>query len=167
MKNKLFLFLLFIVVGLLAACGGTAANSEGDSSTPVVTENQATLESSGNTGFPTRSDEQGSVTFAVTPLNLDAPGETIDFEVTMDTHSVELSWDLAAQSTLTTDTGPGTDGVAGTNWPGGSGHHVSGTLTFPVQTADGQPLLEGARTVTLMIRDAGAAERTFTWELNP
>jgi hypothetical protein len=165
MKDKLFLFLLLIVAGLLAACGGASATSEGDSSAPVVTENQATVEPGGsNTTFPARSDEQGSVTFAIVPLNLDAPDETIDFEVTMDTHSVELSWDLAAQSTLTTDSGRQ---VEGTSWPGGSGHHVSGTLSFPVQTADGQPLLEGARTVTLTIRDAGAAERTFAWELKP
>lgn len=167
MKNKLIVFLLLIVASLLVACGGNSATSEDDSSTPVVTENQATLEPGGNSGFPARSDEQGSVTFAVVPLNLDAPSETIDFEVTMDTHSVELSWDLAAQSTLTTDTGPGTAGVTGISWPSGSGHHFVGTLSFPAQTADGQPLLEGANAVTLTIRDAGVAERTFEWELNP
>jgi hypothetical protein len=163
MKDKLFLFLLLIAVSLLAACDDTSRTSNSDSATPVVTENETTLEPDGSTGFPTRNDEQGSVTFAVAPLNLDAPGETIDFEVTMDTHSVELSWDLAAQSTLTTDAGRQ---VVGTSWPGGSGHHVVGTLSFPAQTADGDPLLAGANTVTLTIRDAGAAARTFEWMLD-
>lgn len=82
----------------------------------------------------------------------------------MDTHSVELAWDLAAQSALSADTGLE---VGGLNWPAGSGHHVEGTLAFPAQTADGQSLLAGATTLTLTIRDAGAAERVFSWELVP
>ncbi len=110
----------------------------------------------------TRSDDQGSVTFAITPLNLSAPGETIDFDVSMNTHSVDLGWDLAAQSVLRTDKGLE---VQGLEWPGGSGHHVSGVLSYPAKTADGQPLLEGASTVTLIIREAGVPERSFAWSL--
>jgi hypothetical protein len=105
------------------------------------------------------------VEFVVTPLNLTSPGETLDFGVVMDTHSVELSWDLAAQSALGADTGLE---VKGLNWPTGSGHHVEGTLTFPAKTADGtlRVLLDGAKTLTLTIKDAGAAERVFVWELS-
>jgi hypothetical protein len=43
----------------------------------------------------TRLDEQGMVTVEVTPLNLGMPGETLVFEVSMNTHSVDLSMDLA------------------------------------------------------------------------
>jgi hypothetical protein len=111
-----------------------------------------------------RTDAQGYVEFDVTPVNLSQPGETLDFEVGMNTHSVNLSWDLAAQSQLTTDTGRE---VKGQSWPVGGGHHVSGTLSFPAKTADGKPLLAGAKKLTLTIQNAGAPERTFVWDLTP
>jgi hypothetical protein len=40
-----------------------------------------------------RTDEQGAVIVVVEPVNLDSPGETLDFEVSLDTHSVDLSTD--------------------------------------------------------------------------
>ncbi|MBI4769344.1 MAG: hypothetical protein HY784_02745 [Chloroflexi bacterium] len=110
-----------------------------------------------------RSDAQGMVEFVVTPLNLNAPAETLDFDVSMDTHSVNVGWDLAALSTLSTDAGLAVQGVS---WPVGGGQHYEGTLTFPAKTAGGRALLEGAKTVTLAIREAGAPERMFMWELS-
>jgi hypothetical protein len=110
----------------------------------------------------TRVDSQGAVEFAVTPLNLTAPGETLDFDISLNTHSADLSWNLAAQSILTTDTGLE---VKGSSWPVGGGHHYDGTLTFPAKTADGKSLLEGAGKLTLTIREAGAASRVFEWDL--
>lgn len=110
-----------------------------------------------------RYDSQGSVDFSVTPLNLGGPGETIEFDVSMNTHSVDLAWDLAALSTLSTDTGLE---VGGQSWPIASGHHVRGVLVFPA-TLDGAPILDGASEVTLVIRDAAAPERVFSWTLAP
>jgi hypothetical protein len=77
---------------------------------------------------------------------------------------VDLSWDLAAQSILRTDGGLE---VQGTSWPVGNGHHYGGTLEFPARTEAGEALLEGARTLSLVIRDTDVAERVFTWELAP
>lgn len=111
-----------------------------------------------------RFDSQGSVEFAVMPLNLTRPGETLDFDISLNTHSVDLSWDLAAQSVLTTDAGLE---VKGLNWPVGGGHHYQGTLTFPTKTADGKFLLDGAKKLTLTVQDAGVASRMFEWELSP
>ncbi len=110
----------------------------------------------------TRIDEQGMVVFEVTPLNLGSPGDTLDFAVAMNTHSVDLGWDLAAQSVLQTDTGLE---VGGIGWPVGSGHHYEGTLSFPGRTADGAPFLDGATVLTLVIRDTDVPERTFVWEV--
>ncbi len=110
----------------------------------------------------TRVDSQGAVEFAVTPLNLTAPGETLDFDISLNTHSVDLSWNLAAQSILTTDTGLE---VKGSSWPVGGGHHYEGTLTFPAKTADGKPLLDDVKKLTLTIQEAGAASRVFEWDL--
>jgi hypothetical protein len=76
----------------------------------------------------TRTDTQGAVEFVVTPPDLDVPGETLDFDVSMNTHLVDLGWDLASQSTLSTDTG-----------------------------------LEGAKTLTLTVRDTTVPKRVFTW----
>jgi hypothetical protein len=104
------------------------------------------------------------VEFAITPLNLATPGATLDFDVSMNTHSVDLGWDLAARSTLAADTGLE---VTGQSWPVGSGHHYDGTLSFPTAAADGKALLSGAKTLTLTIRDTDVPQRVFTWELEP
>jgi hypothetical protein len=102
------------------------------------------------------------VTLVVTPLNLNNPGQTLDFDVAMETHSVDLSMDLAALSTLTTDAGRS---VPATRWDAPlGGHHVAGKLSFPA-TVDGMPLLEGVTKLTLIVRDVDAPERAFVWEL--
>lgn len=110
----------------------------------------------------TRMDQQGMVTVEVTPLNLGMPVETLIFEVAMNTHSVDLSMDLATISTLTTDTGLV---IQATLWdaPRG-GHHVSGNLIFPA-TKDSKPILEGATKFTLTITNVDVPTRTFEWEL--
>src|SRR5512138_3789678 len=94
----------------------------------------------------TRVDEQGAVVVEVTPENIKAASGTLDFDVAMNTHSVDLSMDLSQLATLTTDTGVS---VQANGWdaPGG-GHHVSGKLSFPA-TKDGKSVLEGATRVTI------------------
>jgi hypothetical protein len=110
----------------------------------------------------TRLDEQGMVTVEVTPLNLGMPGDTLVFEVSMNTHSVDLSMDLATLATLTTDTG---QALQASFWeaPRG-GHHVSGNLIFPA-AINGLPVLDGATKISLEIRDVDASLRTFEWTL--
>lgn len=161
-----------VVLGTVVALGygqlaGAAGQPDGASEqrTPVsqgrppVPQGQ---DAGGELGYPlganlTRTNEGGAVTFEVTPLNLGSGSETLDFRVVMDTHSVELGFDLAAQAVLRMDTGAE---IAPSAYQGGSGHHVDGRLSFPVaETA-------GARTLTLLIWDvAGVAEREFVWQL--
>lgn len=114
--------------------------------------------------YETRTDTQGSVTFEVTPIELSVAAETLEFDVVMNTHSVDLAWDLAAQSVLRTETGLE---VRARSWPLGSGHHYSGTLTFPSRSADGAALLDGAHVLTLIVRDTDVPERVFVWEVQP
>jgi hypothetical protein len=104
-----------------------------------------------------RSDQQGAVTVEVTPLNLGDPSGDLEFEVALNTHSIDLGMDLAALATLTTDTGLA---VQATLWdaPRG-GHHVSGKLVFPAMN------LEGASKITLTIVDLDAPSRVFEWQL--
>lgn len=134
--------------------------------TPTSTDDPDTLAllfpNQGSMSELTRSDNQGMVTVDITPLNLGMPFDTLEFDVSMNTHSVDLSMDLASLSTLTTDTGLVIRAVL---WdaPRG-GHHVSGKLIFPV-TKDGVRLLDGSTNLTLQIRDLDVPVRTFEWEL--
>jgi hypothetical protein len=107
-------------------------------------------------------DKQGSVEVAVTPLNLNDDGLTLEFEVGLNTHSVDLSMDLTSIARLKADNGLGVRAVL---WvaPRG-GHHVSGVLSFPA-VVDGVKLLEDASRLTMTIRDLDALDRSFTWNL--
>lgn len=167
-----FLFLPFVVFAL-ASCSApqlsdltpSVSKKAPDVSTaaPSPTKSVSTATDLNNDPKLVRADSQGSVEFLVVPKNLNAPAETLDFLVEMNTHSVDLSWNLAAQSTLTTDNGLS---VAGSDWPTGSGHHLQGTLKFPTKTTDGKPLLDGAKKLTLTIKEAGAPTRVFEWTLS-
>ncbi len=150
-----------LILGALAACAPavpTTSATAPPEPTPVFAAATPASESL------TREDAQGDVTFTVTPLNLDAGGPTLDFGVAMSTHSVDLAWDLAGQSTLTTSEGVTVTGQA---WPKGTGHHVEGTLSFPAKTPTGQPVWTGSGTLTLTITQTDVAERVFLWSLPP
>jgi hypothetical protein len=163
-----------LVLFLLVACAPSQAVNEPP--TPVAspaldvtstpTDDPALLptlfpNSNGN-GELSRIDEQGAVVFEVTPLNLGIPADTLNFDVAMNTHSVDLSMDLAALSTLSTDNGVITQASKWDAVPGG--HHVEGTLLFS-SMQDGTSILEGASKLTLTIVDVDAPARVFEWEL--
>ncbi len=108
-------------------------------------------------GDLTRSNEGGSVTIKVKPLNLGSGGATLEFDVVMDTHSVELNFDLKQLAVLKTDTGVE---IKPSAYQVGSGHHVESKLSFPSDK------IGGAKMLTLILKNvSGVAERTFTWNL--
>lgn len=87
--------------------------------------------------LPPRTVEAGSVKVTITPTRFDDRGAR--FSISLDTHSGDLSMDLAASASLNVD---------GKNWPGAvwsgdgpSGHHRSGNLRF----ASGGPARGAAR----------------------
>ncbi len=157
--KRLTLPLLFTLSLILAACAPSQAST--DQSQPG-SASASTEPSQASAGDLTRSDGQGAVTVEVTPLNLDNPSEQLEFNVVMDTHTVDLGMDLAALATLTTDTGTA---IQATTWdaPRG-GHHVEGKLIFPA-TKDGKTILEDATRLTLTITDVDAPSRVFEWPL--
>jgi hypothetical protein len=109
-----------------------------------------------------KSAQAGNVTVSVTPLTLQTPGTTLDFDVRLETHSVDLGVDLTQLAVLRTASGAE---VKATRWTGGSGHHVDGTLSFPSIDLAGKRVA-GSGTLTLLVRNlAGVPERTFTWDL--
>jgi hypothetical protein len=171
-------FLLFLAFGLaLTACSSTSLPTPTlpaveptapPPTQPVVAPTQASpAQPAQPVGKPATqlaelTDNQGAVTVIVKPLDLNSSPDTLSFEVTLDTHSIDLSMDLAALATLMTDIG---QSVQATLWnaPLG-GHHVSGTLSFPA-SIDGKPILDSAVKLTLIIKDVDAPERTFAWDL--
>lgn len=168
------LALPLIFVFLLVACAPTPGAAELPTSQPSSVPNVAATPTDDPALLPTlfpnsngsselaRLDEQGAVVFEVTPLNLDTPADTLEFEVAMNTHSVDLSMDLTVLSTLSTDTGVSLQASKWDAIPGG--HHVSGTLIFP-SGQDGKSILEGASKLTLTIANVDAPSRVFEWEL--
>ena len=104
-----------------------------------------------------KTDNQKSVKVKVTPqeIRFDEP---VQFKIVFDTHSVDLSFDLTAISTLELDNGfvlrpEKWDGAA----PGG--HHRSGTLIF-------KSIPKETKLLKLTLRNvAGVPERTFVWNL--
>ncbi|NOH02598.1 MAG: hypothetical protein HND47_11910 [Chloroflexi bacterium] len=155
--RRFLLPLLLTTSLILAACSASSSDQTPPEPAPVSTE----VSSPSNPSI-TIIDSQGSVTVEATPLNLDAPADTLEFDVVLDTHSVDLSMDLAVLATLTTDTGIT---VQATLWdaPRG-GHHVTGKLIFPA-LKDGKSILEGAGKLTLTITDVDVPSRIFEWEL--
>ncbi len=106
-------FLVVLMALFLSACGPAAtptqplgvpaATPTQPPSVPATAAAPATVQQT--TESSTRTDEQGAVVVEVIPLNLDNPGQTLDFQVSLNTHSIDLSMDLATLATLTTDTG--------------------------------------------------------------
>ena len=149
------LLILTLIITACASATSTALPSQPQAD-PVSTEF-----ASPEFDPATRMDDQGAIIFEVTPLNLDQTAESLEFNIVLTTHSIDLSMDLAASATLTTDTGVS---LNSTLWdaPRG-GHHVEGKLIFPA-TQGGKPILEGATKLTLTIINMDAPTRTFEWE---
>ena len=150
---------VFLILSLvLSACSAT--------STPLQTGPQpdsvSTDSSSPSNDSAMRIDQQGAIIIEITPLNLDSPTDTFEFDVVLTTHSIDLTMDLATLSILTTDTGLS---VESTLWDAPlGGHHVAGKLIFPA-TKDGKSILEGASKLTLTITNVDAPSRIFEWKL--
>lgn len=170
MKTRYWVVGAFIVIGGLFLAGKLAPGGTEPASAIVLVpaptatvQYPITLEAIREDGFEnlTRSDVQGAIELLVTPLNFQAPGTELRFEVSLDTHSVDLSIDLAALAVLKTDTGLI---LPASLWdaPQG-GHHVAGTLSFTLSVEQAN-LLQSANQITLEVRDLEVPLRSLVWE---
>lgn len=107
-----------------------------------------------------RKDDQGAVKVSATYLMpKEGEGNNVSFQLTLDTHSVNLSeYDLEKISFIQFDE---KEPVAGGVWDfTGSGHHFKGIITFNRQTPP------GTQKVRLLIRGvANVKERVLEWSL--
>ncbi|PKO16640.1 MAG: hypothetical protein CVU39_07400 [Chloroflexi bacterium HGW-Chloroflexi-10] len=178
MKNFQIFVVLIIAIFILTACTGQDSISDPTTvpSTLVQppqdrpTQTQPTQVQP--TDFPIqetetlsglmKSDAQGFITVDITPEILDNPEDVLVFDVALNTHSIDLSMDLAQHAILSTDTGKTVQAIL---WdaPRG-GHHVDGKLSFP-SVLDGNNLLIGAMSITITIVNLDAPSRIFTWQL--
>jgi hypothetical protein len=90
--KRYWLILLFGLI--LAACSSSLV------STPAPTVGASSAAASSVAGGLTQTNDEAMVTVAVTPLNLDdKSAATLDFEIALNTHSVELAYDLTQIAT--------------------------------------------------------------------
>ncbi|MGA9533671.1 MAG: hypothetical protein WBR18_13220 [Anaerolineales bacterium] len=110
----------------------------------------------------TRTDEQGAVVVTVRPRSESLLNDQLAFDVSMNTHSVDLSMDLAQLARLETDNGLC---ITPSSWSGGTGHHVNGQLVFDLPPGEGLDTFFQASSWSLTLLDVDAPERVFNWSL--
>jgi len=157
MKKYIVASLMMLLGLIVAACSSPPSSS----SAPAASSTSAASANTASAGDDlTQTNAEAMVTVAVTPLNLnDKSAATLDFKIALNTHSVDLGYDLATIATLSSDTG---EKVQPAKWdgPAGGGHHREGTLSFPQLKQRGQ-------SVTVVLRGiADVPERIFTWKVN-
>ena len=134
----------------LAACSSTGPAASAPTSAAPSLANQ--------TDPMTQTSDGGQVTVVVGWAGRSAGAV---FDVTLDTHSVDLDALDLADATLTNDRG---ETLTARPWsaPKG-GHHREGTLTFD---GDATAFVAGAKWIELVITGVGdLPERTLRWEV--
>lgn len=163
MRNRIFIVLGFVFLAstLLAACAG--ANTTSSATTPTQgaaasnVPQPAQPNSDASISFDSQTVEGGNVAVKVTLLQWQ-PNAPLEFDIAMDTHSVELADDMLKAVVLRDDSGLE---YAPSAWdgPAGGGHHREGKIKFA-------PLTIEPKSLTLVVKNiAGVPERVFKWEL--
>ena len=161
MRTKYFFIpiLLIFVPVLLAACGETSAvpavNPNSSQNQSVVTS--ITAGSANSSGLEAQTVEGGSVTVQVTPTAF-RMGEPLEFDIAMNTHSVDLAADMLKAVVLRDDSGKE---FTPTAWdgPAGGGHHREGKIKFA-------PLTTNTKSLRLVVKNiAGVPERVYKWDV--
>jgi hypothetical protein len=110
----------------------------------------------GANAFEAQTSNKNMVRVDVKPVQL-AAGEKAIFQVSLNTHSVDLGYDMAEACTLQDNEGRV---YKVSKWEGSppGGHHRRGTLEFPA--LEGNP-----RSIKLIMKGiAGVPERAFEWK---
>ncbi len=124
---------------------------------PVLTQKIPVADSAVNVAkWEAKSDDLGVVSATVTPLELSPNAGEWKFDVVLNTHSVELDWDMVKVSTLVDDRG---NTYSPQKWEGAlSGHHREGVLIF-------KPIVPAPKSVELTIAGGGLPAKSFAWSI--
>jgi hypothetical protein len=146
-KGKRFLIALMFTV----AAGFLYAGS-------VTIAGKAMASSSVVQNLAEQTNKEGGVRVKVTPRRISAEASTWDFEIVLDTHTSDLSQDLARSSVLIDTQGKPHAPIGWEGDPPG-GHHRKGILRF-------KPLTGSTQTLELRITGVGGVDvRVFRWQL--
>ena len=157
MKKVTIIVVAILLVILVAVLKDSFSISIGPKSASTST-NTVDPTQNKNSGLETKESNEGPVVVTVIPRSLEEDLATWDFEVTLNTHSEELSADLVAISELVDDQGKSYNPISWEGSPPG-GHHRSGILKF-------NPILPKPKSLELTIKNIGeTAERSFKWDL--
>ena len=118
--------------------------------------NNQNKETNPQNNFEIKTNDDSQVSVTVAPKNISNNADTLDFELTFNTHSVELSEDLIQVSTLIDGNGREYKPIS---WDGDGpgGHHRAGILRF-------RPISPLPESIELKI-SVGQTERSFKWNL--
>lgn len=149
MKRLIIVFIVLVVGGLSVVVFNrdkTVALPDTSSVSTPVLDNQT---------YQSQALRFGAVDVEVVPKNLRV-GEEIVFELSLNTHSVELDYEYTSIASLQDNLGGNYKTL---NWDGGeNGHHIKGQLTF-------ESLKDGLESVSLELSGIDNQTNIFTWEL--
>lgn len=106
----------------------------------------------------TQSSSEQGVTVKVTAKSIGLPGSQWEFAVVLETHSADLSDDLAQSAILSTDDGRTFKPAGWLGSPPG-GHHREGVLAFDV------PAPRPGAVELRIVRSGESGPRVFRWQL--
>ena len=105
--------------------------------------------------YASQKKQMGEVEVEVLPLQLYS-GAPVVFELSLDTHSVDLDYDFRKISNLKDNFGNNYNVV---EWGGGSGgHHLKGELTF-------EKLKGNVGSIVLNLDSIGGIKEKFKWQI--
>lgn len=155
-KKKITVLLLLIVVVLLLS---VLIKGRKDNVAPKSNKSgvqQTVVSSKTETGkYETQVNREEGIEVSVEPKTLLEGKESV-FSVTMNNHVIDLDYDFAKISTITDDSGKVYEA---SEWKGPKGgHHVEGSLIFPVIAGE-------VKSLELKIAGIAGEDRVFKWEI--
>lgn len=151
--NKI-LSLTFIIVLIIVVC---SISRSGNGNITSLSQNQPATGQQSTGKFSPQVNEEANVSIEVTPKVVEK-GKDPQFQITFNTHFVDLSFNVTKIAVLTDDKG---NNYSVSNWDGSGagGHHRNGLLSFNKPLAD-------TKYIELVIKDvAGIPERKFRWNI--
>ena len=151
--TKNYLIIIALALILILAIGFQVWNKSSENQeSPVPALSESVTQTS---DLEPQTNNDGPVTITVIPRKF-TNAENWEFEMNLETHSVELNEDLIKAAILTADN-KGYEPIAWDGDPPG-GHHRSGILKF--KSISPQP-----KSIALKILQVGGIEeRNFTWQ---
>lgn len=127
------------------------------SSSKPEQENDTTQSSHSDQNLSLQESDENNVVIVVKPKVI-SEGKKTQFEIQLNTHSVNLDFDLEKISKLIDENG---NEYTDSTWEGSppGGHHRNGVLTFDT------PMVQTKTLRLIMIDESSIKERTFEWKI--